>query len=156
MGEYRGVDYLELDELLSEEERMVRDTTRDFVSENVMPIIGECYEKAEFPRQLIPMIGELGLLGANLPEEYGCAGMGAVAYGLICQELERGDSGLRSFVSVQGSLVMWPIFSFGSEEQKRRWLPEMAKGKAIGCFGLTEPDHGSDPAGMETKAKRDG
>jgi len=156
MPEYRGVDYLELDELLSEEERMVRDTTRDFVSEHVMPIIGEAYEKAEFPRQLIPMIGELGLLGANLPEEYGCAGMGAVAYGLICQELERGDSGLRSFVSVQGSLVMWPIHAFGSEEQKRRWLPEMAKGKAIGCFGLTEPDHGSDPAGMETKAKRDG
>jgi glutaryl-CoA dehydrogenase len=156
MAEYRGVDYLELDELLSEEERMVRDTTRDFVSEHVMPIIGEAYEKAEFPRQLIPMIGELGLLGANLPEEYGCAGMGAVAYGLICQELERGDSGLRSFVSVQGSLVMWPIHAFGSEEQKRRWLPEMAKGKAIGCFGLTEPDHGSDPAGMETKAKRDG
>jgi glutaryl-CoA dehydrogenase len=156
MAEYRGVDYLELDELLSEEERMVRDTTRDFVSEHVMPIIGEAYEKAEFPRQLIPMIGELGLLGANLPEEYGCAGMGAVAYGLICQELERGDSGLRSFVSVQGSLVMWPIHAFGSEEQKRRWLPEMAKGKAIGCFGLTEPDHGSDPAGMETKARRDG
>ena len=156
MPEYRGVDYLELDELLSEEERMVRDTTRDFVSEHVMPIIGEAYEKAEFPRQLIPMIGELGLLGANLPEEYGCAGMGAVAYGLICQELERGDSGLRSFVSVQGSLVMWPIHAFGSEEQKRRWLPEMATGKAIGCFGLTEPDHGSDPAGMETKAKRDG
>jgi len=156
MADYRGVDYLELDELLSEEERMVRDTTRDFVSEHVMPIIGEAYEKAEFPRQLIPMIGELGLLGANLPEEYGCAGMGAVAYGLICQELERGDSGLRSFVSVQGSLVMWPIHAFGSEEQKRRWLPEMAKGKAIGCFGLTEPDHGSDPAGMETKAKRDG
>jgi glutaryl-CoA dehydrogenase len=153
---YRGLDYFELDELLSEEERMVRDTARDFVSEHVMPIIGEAYEKAEFPRQLIPMIGELGLLGANLPEEYGCAGMGAVAYGLICQELERGDSGLRSFVSVQGSLVMWPIHAFGSEEQKRRWLPEMAKGKAIGCFGLTEPDHGSDPAGMETKAKRDG
>ncbi|HEX5011159.1 MAG TPA: acyl-CoA dehydrogenase family protein [Planctomycetota bacterium] len=156
MPEYRGVDYLELDELLSEEERMVRDTTRDFVSEHVMPIIGEAYEKAEFPRQLIPMIGELGLLGANLPEEYGCAGMGAVAYGLICQELERGDSGLRSFVSVQGSLVMWPILTYGSEEQKRRWLPEMAKGKAIGCFGLTEPDHGSDPAGMETKARREG
>jgi glutaryl-CoA dehydrogenase len=156
MADYRGIDYLQLDELLSEEERMVRDTTRDFVSEHVMPIIGEAYEKAEFPRQLIPMIGELGLLGANLPEEYGCAGMGAVAYGLICQELERGDSGLRSFVSVQGSLVMWPILTYGSEEQKRRWLPEMAKGKAIGCFGLTEPDHGSDPAGMETKAKRDG
>jgi len=156
MPAYRGLDYFDLDELFTEEERMVRDTARDFVSEHVMPIIGEAYEKAEFPRQLIPMIGELGLLGANLPEEYGCAGMGAVAYGLICQELERGDSGLRSFVSVQGSLVMWPIHAFGSEEQKRRWLPEMAKGKAIGCFGLTEPDHGSDPAGMETKAKRDG
>ncbi len=156
MPDYRGLDYYQLDDLFSEEERMVRDTTRDFVSEHVMPVIGECYEKAEFPRHLIPLIGELGLLGCNLPEEYGCAGMGAVAYGLICQELERGDSGLRSFVSVQGSLVMWPIHAYGSEEQKRRWLPKMAKGEAIGCFGLTEPDHGSDPGGMETRARKDG
>jgi glutaryl-CoA dehydrogenase len=156
MAAYRGVDYYALDELFSEDERMVRDTTRDFVSEHVMPIIGDACDKAEFPRHLIPMIGELGLLGPTLPEEYGCAGLGHVAYGLICQELERGDSGLRSFVSVQGSLVMWPIHAYGSEEQKRRWLPAMAQGKAIGCFGLTEPDHGSDPAGMETRAKRDG
>ena len=140
MPEYRGVDYLELDELLSEEERMVRDTTRDFVSEHVMPIIGEAYEKAEFPRQLIPMIGELGFLGANLPEEYGCAGMGAVAYGLICQELERGDSGLRSFVSVQGSLVMWPIFAHGSEEQKKRWLPGLCDGTLVGVHAMTGAD----------------
>ncbi len=156
MAAYRGVDYYELDELFSEDERMVRDTTRDFVSEHVMPIIGDACDKAEFPRHLIPMIGELGLLGPTLPEEYGGAGMGPVAYGLICQELERGDSGVRSFVSVQGSLVMWPIHAYGSEEQKRRWLPAMAQGKAIGCFGLTEPDHGSDPAGMETRAKKDG
>jgi len=156
MTAYRGLDYYALDELLTEEERMVRDTTRDFVSEHVMPVIGEAYEKAEFPRQLVPMIAELGLLGANLPEEYGCAGLGPVAYGLICQELERGDSGVRSFVSVQGSLVMWPIFAYGSEEQKKRWLPAMAKGTAIGCFGLTEPDHGSDPGGMVTRATRDG
>src|SRR4249920_3771356 len=132
MPAYRGLDYYALDELLTEEERMVRDTTRDFVSEDVMPIIGEAYEKAEFPRQLISKVGELGLLGCNLPEEYGCAGMGAVAYGLVCQELERGDSGLRSFVSVQGSLVMWPILAYGSEAQKHRWLPLLAQGKAIG------------------------
>jgi glutaryl-CoA dehydrogenase len=156
MSSYRGLDYYVLDELLTDEERMVRDMTREFVSEQVMPVIDEAYEHAEFPRQLIPMIGELGLLGANLPEEYGCAGMGSIAYGLICQELERGDSGVRSFVSVQGSLVMWPIFAYGSEEQKRRWLPEMAKGRAIGCFGLTEPDHGSDPGGMVTRAVKDG
>ena len=156
MSTYRGLDYYELDDLFSEEERMVRDLARDFVSDNVMPIIGEACEQAEFPRHLIPMIGELGLLGCNLPEEYGCAGMGSVAYGLVCQELERGDSGLRSFVSVQGSLVMWPICTYGSEEQKRKWLPRMAKGQAIGCFGLTEPDHGSDPGGMETRAVRDG
>ncbi len=156
MSVYRGLDYYELDDLFTEEERMIRDTTRDFVSENVMPIIGEACEKAEFPRQLIAQVAELGLLGPTLPETYGCAGLGPVAYGLICQELERGDSGLRSFVSVQGSLVMWPIFTYGSEEQKRRWLPEMAKGRAIGCFGLTEPDQGSDPSGMKTRAVKDG
>jgi glutaryl-CoA dehydrogenase len=156
MSAYRGLDYYLLDELLSEEECMVRDTTRNFVSEHVIPVIGEAYERAEFPQALVSMIGELGLLGANLPEEYGCANLGAVAYGLICQELERGDSGLRSFVSVQGSLVMWPIHAYGTEEQKQRWLPAMAKGQAIGCFGLTEPDHGSDPSGMITRATRDG
>ncbi len=153
---FRGLDYYDMDDLLTEEEIMVRDMTRNFVSEHVMPVIEEAYENAEFPRHLIKLVADLGLLGPTLPEEYGCAGMGPIAYGLICQELERGDSGLRSFVSVQGSLVMWPIFAYGSEEQKRRWLPEMAAGRAIGCFGLTEPDHGSDPGGMETRAKRDG
>jgi glutaryl-CoA dehydrogenase len=130
--------------------------SRDFVSEAIMPIIGEAYENAEFPMDLIPKIAELGMLGANLPEEYGGAGLGPVAYGLIMQELERGDSGIRSFASVQGALVMWPIFEYGTEEQKRRWLPAMAKGEAIGCFGLTEPDHGSNPGGMVTNAKKDG
>lgn len=153
---FRGLDYYNLDELLTEEEIMVRDMTRDFVSDAVMPIIEEAYEEARFPKELIPQIGELGLLGANLPEEYGCAGMGGVAYGIICQELERGDSGLRSFVSVQGSLAMYPIFAYGSEEQRKKWLPKMAKGELIGCFGLTEPDHGSDPGGMETRAVKDG
>jgi len=153
---FKGLDYYDLDELLSEEDIMVRDMTRDWVSDAVIPIIDEAYENAVFPRHLVSQIGELGLLGANLPEEYGCAGMGPTAYGIICQELERGDSGLRSFVSVQGSLVMWPIFAYGTEEQKRKWLPEMAKGNKIGCFGLTEPDHGSDPGGMITNAKKDG
>ena len=153
---FKGIDYYEMDDLLTEEERMVRDMTRDFVSDAVMPIIEDAYEQARFPKELIPQLGELGMLGANLPEEYGCAGLGPVAYGLINQELERGDSGLRSFASVQGSLAMWPIFEYGSEEQRKRWLPGMAKGEIIGCFGLTEPDHGSDPGGMETKAVKDG
>ena len=156
MSAFRGLDYYHLDDLLSEDEIMVRDMTRDFVSDAVMPVIEEAYENAEFPKHLIPMVGELGMLGANLPTEYGCAGLGPVAYGLICQELERGDSGLRSFVSVQGSLAMWPIFAYGSEEQRQRWLPGMAKGELIGCFGLTEPDHGSDPGGMITRARKDG
>ncbi|MCB9898116.1 MAG: acyl-CoA dehydrogenase family protein [Planctomycetes bacterium] len=156
MGAFRGLDYFHLDDLLTEEEVMIRDMTRDFVSDAVMPVIEDAYEKAYFPMDLVPKIAELGMLGANLPTEYGCAGLGPVAYGLICQELERGDSGLRSFVSVQGSLVMWPIFAYGSEEQKQKWLPRMAKGEAIGCFGLTEPDHGSDPGGMETRATKDG
>ena len=145
MSAFRGLDYYDLDDLLTEEERMVRDTTRDFVSDAVMPVIEDAYEKAEFPKELIPKIAELGMLGANLPAKYDCAELGGVAYGLICQELERGDSGLRSFVSVQGSLCMWPIFAYGTEEQRQRWLPPMARGEAIGCFGLTEPDHGSDP-----------
>ena len=156
MSAFRGLDYYLMDDLLSEEERMVRDMTRDFVDDAVMPVIEEAYEQAYFPKELIPQIGELGMLGANLPEEYGCAGLGPIAYGLICQELERGDSGLRSFVSVQGSLAMWPIFAYGSEEQRKRWLPGMAKGEIIGCFGLTEPDHGSDPGGMITRAVKDG
>ncbi|GJM21953.1 MAG: acyl-CoA dehydrogenase [Planctomycetota bacterium] len=156
MGSFKGLDFLHIDDLLSEEEIMVRTMTRDFVSDAVMPVIEDAYENAYFPRDLIGQVGELGMLGANLPEKYGCAGLGPVAYGLICQELERGDSGLRSFVSVQGSLAMWPIFAYGTEEQKMKWLPGMAKGELIGCFGLTEPDHGSDPGGMITRAKKDG
>ncbi len=156
MSAFRGLDYYHLDDMLSEEEIMVRDMTRDFVTAEVMPVIAEAYENAEFPRKLIKQVGELGMLGANLPTEYGCAGLGPIAYGLICQELERGDSGLRSFVSVQGSLAMWPIFAYGTEEQRKRWLPGMAAGDLIGCFGLTEPDHGSDPGGMITRARKDG
>ena len=150
---FHGVDFYNLDALLSEEERAVRDTVRAWVDDNLLPIIGQCYVEGRFPKQLIPGMAELGLFGANLPEEYGCAGLDNVAYGLIMQELERGDSGVRSFASVQGGLVMYPIFAFGSEEQKKRWLPEMASGKVIGCFGLTEPDYGSNPGGMITVAK---
>ncbi|HUP20912.1 MAG TPA: acyl-CoA dehydrogenase family protein, partial [Gemmatimonadota bacterium] len=153
---FRGVDYYDLDGELSAEERMARDTVRRFVDAEVLPVIEEAYLEGRFPKELIPGLAELGVLGANLPEEYGCAGMNNVAYGLIMQELERGDSGVRSFVSVQGALVMYPIFAFGSEAQKRRWLPAMAKGEAIGCFGLTEADHGSDPGGMKTRAEPDG
>jgi len=156
MSEYRGVDFYELDDLLTEDERMVRDTVREFVSEQIIPIIGEYARKGEYPSQLTPMLAELNVFGANLPEEYGCAGLNNVAYGLIMQELERGDSGVRSFASVQGALCMFPIFRFGSEEQKQKWLPGMARGEVIGCFGLTEPDHGSDPGGMETRATRKG
>src|SRR5687768_12354194 len=142
---FKGVDYTDLESELSTEERMTRDTVRRFVDERVLPIIEEAYLEGRFPEELIPGLAALGVLGANLPEEYGCAGMDNVAYGLIMQELERGDSGVRSFVSVQGALCMYPIYTFGSEEQKRRWLPAMAKAEAIGCFGLTEADHGSDP-----------
>lgn len=148
-------DLLNLDSLLSEEERMVRETVRRFVRERVNPVIGEHFEAGTFPRELIPEIADLGLLGMHL-EGYGCAGLSAVSYGLACQELEAGDSGLRSFVSVQGSLAMFPIWAFGSEEQKLKWLPLMAKGEVIGCFGLTEPDHGSDPSGMLTNARLEG
>src|SRR5215467_9980831 len=148
-------DLYNLDALLSEEERMVRDTVRKFVNERVLPIIGEHFEAGTFPRELISEIAELGLLGMHL-EGYGCAGLSAVCYGLACQELEAGDSGLRSFVSVQGSLAMFPIWAFGSEEQKQRWLPPMAQGRVIGCFGLTEPDSGSDPGSMRTTARREG
>jgi glutaryl-CoA dehydrogenase len=150
-----ATDLYNVDHLLSEEERMVRDTVRKFVSERVLPIIGEHFEAGTFPRDLIPEIAGLGLLGMHL-EGYGCAGLSAVCYGLACQELEAGDSGLRSFVSVQGSLAMFPIHAFGSEEQKQYWLPRMARGEVIGCFGLTEPDFGSDPSGMRTTARRDG
>ena len=151
---FKGVDFYRMDDLLSDEERMVRDTVRRFVDERVIPIIDKHFEEATFPTELIPQLADLGLFGGTLPEEYGCAHMNNVAYGLVMQELERGDSGLRSFVSVQGALVMYPIFAFGSEEQKRKWLPLLAKGEKIGCFGLTEPDHGSDPGGMETRARR--
>jgi glutaryl-CoA dehydrogenase len=147
---------MDLDGELSSEEKMTRDTVRRFVDEQILPVIEDAYLEGRFPTEIIPGLAELGVLGANLPEEYGCAGMNNVAYGLIMQELERGDSGVRSFVSVQGALVMYPIFAFGSEEQKRRWLPAMAKAEAIGCFGLTEADHGSDPGGMKTRAAKDG
>jgi glutaryl-CoA dehydrogenase len=150
---YHGVDFYALDSLLSEEERAVRDTVRTWVDAELMPVIGAAYIEGKFPKQLIPGMADLGLFGANLPEEYGCAGLNNVAYGLIMQELERGDSGVRSFASVQGALVMYPIYAFGSDEQKKKWLPQMASGKVIGCFGLTEPDYGSNPSGMITVAK---
>ncbi|QQS48223.1 MAG: acyl-CoA dehydrogenase family protein [Acidobacteriota bacterium] len=148
------LDFFRLDEHLSDEEKLSRQTVRDFVRERVNPIIAECYEEGRFPKELIPEIADLGLLGMTLPEEYGCAGVNSVVYGLTTQELEAGDSGLRSFVSVQSSLCMYPIYAFGSDEQKRRWLPEMAAGKVIGCFGLTEPNAGSDPGSMKTRAKK--
>jgi len=150
-----ATDLYNIDHLLSEEERMVRDTVRKFVRERVLPIIGEHFEAGTFPRELVPEFAELGLLGMHL-DGYGCAGLNAVCYGLACQELEAGDSGVRSFVSVQGSLAMFPIYAFGSEEQKQRWLPRMARGEVIGCFGLTEPDFGSDAGSMRTSARRDG
>ena len=153
---FEGVDFYDVDSLLSDEERMVRDTVRAWVDDRLIPVIGQAYVERRFPKDLIPELGELGVLGANLPEEYGCAGLGNVAYGLIMQELERGDSGIRSFASVQGALVMHPIHAFGSEEQKRAWLPPLAAGEKIGCFGLTEPDFGSNPAGMITTARKDG
>ncbi|HEY6807715.1 MAG TPA: acyl-CoA dehydrogenase family protein [Gemmatimonadales bacterium] len=152
-AKFTGVDFYNIDSLLQEEERAVRDTVRSWVDDNLIPIIGEAYVAGHFPKQLIPQMAELGLFGANLPEEYGCAGLNNVAYGLIMQELERGDSGVRSFASVQGALVMYPVFAFGSDDQKKKWLPQMASGKVIGCFGLTEPDYGSNPAGMITVAK---
>ena len=153
---FEGVDYFNVDALLTEEERAIRDMVREWVEAEIMPVINDAYISRSFPRDLIPQMGELGFLGANLPEEYGCAGLNNVAYGLIMQELERGDSGIRSFVSVQGALCMYPIFAFGSEEQKRTWLPRMATGEVIGCFGLTEPDFGSNPGGMITRAVQDG
>jgi glutaryl-CoA dehydrogenase len=153
---FQGVDFYDVDSLFSEEERAVRDTVRKWVDDEVMPIIADRYLAGKFPVELIPAMGELGMLGANLPTEYGCAGLNNVAYGLIMQELERGDSGMRSFGSVQGSLVMYPIFEFGSEEQRREWLPKLASGAAIGCFGLTEADFGSNPGGLMTVARDDG
>ena len=155
MSRYPGVDFLELDPLLGEEERLVRDTVREFVEDKVKPIIEECHREARTPLELVPEMGRLNLFGATIAE-YGLPGLNNVAYGLIMQELERGDSGLRSFVSVQSSLVMYPIYTFGSPEQKDRWVPALASGEAIGCFGLTEPDFGSNPGGMRTTARRDG
>jgi glutaryl-CoA dehydrogenase len=149
-------DLYDVRSLLSEEERMVQDTVARFTDQRVLPIIGDCFDQARFPQELVPEMAELGLLGSSLPTEYGCAGMNAVSYGLICQELERGDSGIRSFASVQSSLCMYPIYAYGNEEQRKRWLPQMAAGKVIGCFGLTEPHGGSDPANMKTNAKKDG
>ena len=149
-------DLYDVRSLLSDEERAVQDAVARFTDERVLPIIGDCFDQARFPHELIPEIAGLGLLGATLPEDYGCAGLNSVSYGLICQELERGDSGLRSFASVQSSLCMYPIFAYGSEDQRRRWLPDMAKGEVIGCFGLTEAHGGSDPANMKTHATRDG
>ena len=156
MKAYKGVDFYAVDDLLSEEDRLIRDSVRSFVSEKVLPEITAYYRKGKFPAKFVKPMAELGLLGVNLPQEYGCAGSNNIVYGLVCRELERGDSGIRSFVSVQSSLVMWPIFSFGSEEQKKKWLPLMAQGKTVGCFGLTESDHGSDPMGMTTTATLDG
>jgi glutaryl-CoA dehydrogenase len=148
-------DFLEVGRLLDDDERLLRDTVRQFVGERVLPEVAEWFEEGTFPRDIAKEMGALGLLGMHL-EGYGCAGTSAVAYGLACLELEAGDSGARSFVSVQGSLAMFPIWKFGSEEQKQEWLPRMAAGEAIGCFGLTEPDSGSDPASMRTRARRDG
>jgi len=152
---FKGVDFLEFDTLLSDEERMVRATTREFIEDNLLPIIEQCNRDGRFPRELVKPMGELGFFGPTL-KGYGCAEMNNVEYGLIMQELERGDSGLRSFGSVQSGLVMYPIYAFGSDEQKDRWLPGMAKGEKLGCFGLTEPDSGSNPGSMRTRARREG
>ncbi|MFC5569434.1 acyl-CoA dehydrogenase family protein [Lysobacter yangpyeongensis] len=149
-------DLFDVRSLLSEEERAVQDTVARFTNERVLPLIGDAFDQGRFPKELVPEIAELGLLGSSLPEKYGCAGLNGVSYGLICQELERGDSGIRSFVSVQSSLCMYPIYAYGSEEQRERWLPGMARGEIIGCFGLTEPHGGSDPANMKTNARKDG
>ena len=149
-------DLYDVRSLLSEDERAVQDTVARFTDERILPIIGDAFDQARFPAELVPEIAELGLLGSSLPEQYGGSGLNSVSYGLICQELERGDSGIRSFVSVQSSLCMYPIHAYGSEEQRMRWLPDMAAGKVIGCFGLTEAHGGSDPASMKTHAKRDG
>ena len=154
MARFSGVDFYEIDSLLQEDEIQIRDHVRDWVEERYLPLVEDAYEKAYFPTQVIPEVAGMGLLGATLPEKYGCAGVSATAYGLAMQELERGDSGLRSFASVQGSLVMYPIYAYGTEEQRMKYLPKLAKGEWIGCFGLTEPDFGSDPGGMITRARK--
>lgn len=155
MADLIDTDFYQIEELLSEEERMVRDVARRFVDEEFLPRIQQCFREGSFPMELVPRLGELGFLGMTLPTEYGGAGMNSVAYGLVSQELERGDSGLRSFASVQSSLVMYPIFTFGSEQQKKFWLPRLATAEATGCFGLTEPDYGSNPSGMITRARKE-
>jgi len=155
VSRFPGVDYMDFDALLSEEERLVRETVRSWVDERFMPLIVECHREARFPMHLVREMGELNLFGATI-DDYGLPGLNNVAYGLMMQELERGDSGLRSFCSVQGALVMYPIYAFGSKQQKDRWIPPLASGEAIGCFGLTEPDFGSNPGGMRTRARRDG
>ena len=152
---FRGVDFLEFDSLLSDDERLVRDTARKFIEDNLIPIIEECNRAGRFPRELVKPMAELGFFGASL-KGYGCAGMSNVEYGLVMQEMERGDSGVRSFVSVQSALVMYPIYAFGSEEQKKTWLPALQSGEKLGCFGLTEPDFGSNPGGMRTRARKVG
>jgi glutaryl-CoA dehydrogenase len=152
---FKNVDFIGFDAMLSEDERLVRDTARRFIDDNLIPIIEECNREGRFPRELVKPMGEMGFFGANL-HGYGCAGMSNIEYGLVTQEMERGDSGIRSFVSVQSALVMYPIYTFGSDEQKNEWLPAMAKGDKLGCFGLTEPDFGSNPGGMRTRARRDG
>jgi glutaryl-CoA dehydrogenase len=154
MQKFQGVDYFNIESLLSDDEIMIRESVREFVSDEVIPIIEKYNRESRFPMELIPKMAELGLFGTNLPQKYGCAELNNVAYGLVMQELERGDSGIRSFVSVQSALVMYPIYTFGSEEQKDFWLPKLAKGEKIGCFGLTEPDFGSNPGGMVTKAEK--
>ncbi len=154
MNKFSGIDYFNIGELLTEEEKLVQESVRSFVDSDVIPIIEEHYQAGTFPNDLIPKLGELGVFGITLPEEYGCANLNNVAYGLAMQELERGDSGLRSFASVQSSLVMYPIFTFGTDEQKNKWLPKLVSGEKIGCFGLTEPDFGSNPGGMITTAKK--
>ena len=155
MPSFPGVDYLDFDSVLSDEEKLARQTARQFVDAEIIPIIEKHNREGKFPTQLVPQIGELGFFGANL-NGYGCAGMSNVAYGLVTQELERGDSGLRSFVSVQSALVMYPIYAYGSDAQKDKWLPLLQQGKAIGCFGLTEPQFGSNPGGMLTRAVKKG
>ena len=154
MAKFSGVDYFSADDLLFEDEKLVRETVRTFVDSEILPIIVKHNREGSFPQNIVPKMAELGILGPTLPAKYGCAEMNNVAYGLIMQELERGDSSIRSFASVMSALVMYPIFKFGSEEQKDFWLPKLAKGEKIGCFGLTEPDYGSDPGGMVTKAER--
>src|SRR5436190_12340225 len=155
MEKFRGVDYYGIERLLSEEERMIRDAVRDWVEAEFLPLVVEHHRAGTFPVSLIPKLGEMGVFGATL-KDYGCAELDNVAYGLIMQELERGDSGLRSFASVQSGLVMYPIYSYGSDAQKERWLPRLQSGAALGCFGLTEPDHGSDPGSMTTRAIKQG